>query len=93
LGKLQAGQGLIGLNRSFLFSGVPNVVFSLWKVNDKFTSELMIEFYKQVLNGEDYAGALRKAKLHLLKNETTAFPSVWSSFLLIGRLVGVNVEC
>ncbi len=85
LGKLQAGEGLIGLNRSFIYSGVPNVVFSLWKVNDKVSSELMIEFYREVLDGEDYAGALRKAKLKLLKDETTASPNLWSSFLLIGR--------
>jgi CHAT domain-containing protein len=33
------------------------VIFSLWKIPDKLTSELMIEFYKQMIGGKDYANA------------------------------------
>jgi len=84
-GKLDRTEGLLGLNRAFIYTGVPNVVFSLWKVYDKLSAQLMIDFYKAVLTGEDYAHALRKAKLNLLSQEATAAPHYWSPYLLIGK--------
>jgi len=84
-GKLDRTEGLLGLNRAFIYTGVPNVVFSLWKVYDKLSAQLMIDFYKAVLAGEDYAHALRKAKLNLLSQEATAAPHYWSPYLLIGK--------
>lgn len=84
-GKLEKTEGLLGLNRAFIYAGTPNVVFSLWKVYDKVSANLMVDFYKNVLDGEDYAASLRQAKLKLLENEATATPHFWSPFLLIGR--------
>ena len=84
-GKLEKTEGLLGLNRAFIYAGTPNVVFSLWKVYDKVSADLMVDFYQYVLEGEDYSASLRKAKLKLLENEATATPHFWSPFLLIGR--------
>ncbi|NRB49171.1 MAG: CHAT domain-containing protein [Saprospiraceae bacterium] len=85
LGKLERSDGLIGLNRAFVYTGIPNVVFSLWKVYDRVSSNLMVDFYGAVLAGENYATSLRRAKLKLLESEATASPHYWSPFLLIGR--------
>lgn len=85
MGKLIKGEGLMTLARGFLYSGADNVVVSLWKVFDEHTSQLMIEFYKQIVAGKSYSAALREAKLKLIENENTAFPTSWSSFVLIGR--------
>lgn len=85
LGKLDQADGLIGLNRAFVYAGIPNVVFSLWKVYDRVSSTFMVDFYESVLEGEDYATSLRRAKLKLLESESTASPHYWSPFLLIGR--------
>ena len=74
LGKLIRGEGMMALTRGFLYSGVANIIFSLWKIPDKPTSELMIEFYKQMLSGKSYSESLRQAKLNLIKNEITARP-------------------
>ena len=52
---------------------------------DKVSANLMVDFYKNVLDGEDYSASLRQAKLKLLENEATATPHFWSPFLLIGR--------
>ncbi|HEU0175852.1 MAG TPA: CHAT domain-containing protein, partial [Blastocatellia bacterium] len=41
LGKEIKGEGLIGLTRGFMYAGAPRVVASLWKVDDRATSELM----------------------------------------------------
>jgi CHAT domain-containing protein len=84
-GKLDQAEGILGLNRAFIYSGAPNVVFSLWKVYDKVSSQLMVDFYREVLNGVSYSTSLRKAKLELLKKPKTAAPHYWSPYLLIGR--------
>jgi len=85
MGKLIKGEGLMALTRGFLYSGVDNLIVSLWKVSDKHTSELMTELYKHILNGNSHSQALRKAKLHMLQNPGTAFPKSWASFVLIGE--------
>ncbi|MFO7525293.1 MAG: CHAT domain-containing protein [Ignavibacteriaceae bacterium] len=84
LGKLIKGEGMMALTRGFLYSGANNVLFSLWKVPDKPTSELMVEFYKNILSGNSYGNSLREAKLTLIKNSSTSRPRSWASFILVG---------
>src|SRR6185503_20694785 len=45
LGKDVNGEGLVGLNHSFLSAGSKSVIASLWKVDDQATAVLMAEFY------------------------------------------------
>ena len=84
-GKLVKGEGLLSFVRGFSFSGVPNMLISYWKVNDKTTAEFMLDFYEGVLSGESYSAALRKAKLAAISNPSTSFPSSWGNFVLIGN--------
>lgn len=84
IGKLEKGEGMIALTRGFLYAGARNIIHSLWKVNDKHTSELMVELYSNILNGQEYGEALHNAKLKLIASERTAFPASWSSFVIIG---------
>lgn len=85
LGKLIKGEGFLSLSRGFLYSGAPNVIFSLWSIKDEQTKDLMVQFYKQVLKGQDYSKALRKAKLKLLNNKKTAYPKYWAGMVLVGE--------
>lgn len=85
IGKYVKGEGMMAINRSFLYAGVRELIFSLWKVSDKHTCSLMIEFYKNVLNGQSFGAALKNAKLKMLSNEITAIPSNWSTFILVGK--------
>jgi CHAT domain-containing protein len=85
IGKLVKGEGMIALNRGFLYSGARNTIFSLWKVEDKTTSRLMIELYRDILAGKTFAAALQKAKLKLIQDPFTAFPKYWSGFILVGE--------
>ena len=84
LGKLFRGEGMMALTRGFLYSGTSNIIFSLWKIPDKHTSELMVEFYKQMISGKTYSESLRLAKLKLIENNLTTRPRSWAGFLLIG---------
>ena len=85
LGKYVKGEGIIAMTRGFFYSGVRNIIFSLWKVYDKQTNELMTEFYDRLLEGETFSSALRQSKLRLIADRSTAFPSKWSGFILVGK--------
>lgn len=85
MGKLIKGEGLQALSRGFLYSGTPNIIFSLWKALDKPTKDLMVEFYTGILDGKSYSEALRSAKIKLISDPETSFPHFWSGFLLLGR--------
>ena len=75
----------MAIQRSFIKAGAKNILFSLWKVSDEPTSELMINFYENYTQKSDYVIALRQAKIQLLTNEMTSNPRYWSAFLLIGE--------
>lgn len=85
-GRLARGEGLTGLTTALLYSGARAVVVSLWNVNDRSTSELMVAFYRELLSGATPAAALRTAKLTLLRSAGAddRHPSRWAPFVLIG---------
>jgi CHAT domain-containing protein len=87
LGKEIKGEGLIGLTRGFMYAGAPRVVASLWKVDDRATSELMKRFYQGVLGPEALspAGALRQAQLAVWKEKQWREPYYWAAFVLQGE--------
>jgi CHAT domain-containing protein/Tfp pilus assembly protein PilF len=85
-GKLHKGEGVTGLTRAVMYAGTPTVVASLWKVDDEATKELMVRFYKNMLEKNlDKAEALRQAKLELLKNKKYASPLFWGAFVMYGE--------
>ncbi|MCD4792502.1 MAG: CHAT domain-containing protein [Bacteroidales bacterium] len=87
LGKISKSEGIIGLSRALLFAGADNIIVSLWKVSDESTSNLMVDFYLNLLENEaDRAFALHKAKLKMIgEGGTFAHPFFWSPFVLIGK--------
>jgi CHAT domain-containing protein/tetratricopeptide (TPR) repeat protein len=85
VGRFVSGEGVYALMRGFLYSGARNVMYSLWQVMDRHTSELMQSFYEEALTGMRASKALRLAKLRMLSNERTAFPFSWAGFVLVGR--------
>jgi CHAT domain-containing protein len=85
LGREMRGEGLIGLTQGFLYAGARRVVASLWRVQDVPTSELMVRFYRAMLQGgRPPAAALREAQLSFLHERRWRPPSYWASFLLQG---------
>jgi len=81
IGKLTAGDEIVGLCRAFIYAGTPSVLVSLWEVDDKSTALLMSSFYKN-LKIMDKAKALRRAQLEVMRNHSHPFH--WASFLLVG---------
>jgi CHAT domain-containing protein len=65
LGRVQAGEGVLGLRRAFVLAGADTIVMSLWKVPDYESLELMDAFYDRLLAGAGRAEALRDARREL----------------------------
>jgi CHAT domain-containing protein len=52
-GKVINGEGLLGLQRSFLVAGASSVVASLWSIYDRSTPLFMSEFYDNLIKYEE----------------------------------------
>ncbi|MEO0966748.1 MAG: CHAT domain-containing protein [Cyanobacteria bacterium J06639_18] len=86
LGKDVNGEGLVGLTRGLMYAGAARVALSLWQVDDKGTSILMQEFYKQMLQeNQTPTQALRAAQLKLWSNPEWRNPYYWAAFTLQGE--------
>ena len=80
LGEYNA-EGVYGLQRAFKLAGVQSVLMSLWSVDDKATSELMIEFYKGLLTGKEPDESLVSAQ-RTLRNKGYS-PDKWAAFVML----------
>jgi CHAT domain-containing protein len=86
LGKDVRGEGLLGLTRGFMYAGASTVVASLWKVEDKATSELMKQFYENMLQKKmTPAAALRAAQNSIRQEKKWSAPYYWAGFTLQGE--------
>lgn len=88
VGKLFRIEGNLSLSSALLHAGALNVMSSLWKVSDDSTADLMIRFYKNVLQQENlpnYSFALQKAKLKAIRSRYYSHPFFWSAFVLSGK--------
>ncbi len=86
LGELNQGEGVMSLSRGFFNTGANSALSTLWNVNDKSSSEIIIDFYKQLKKGKTKSEALRQAKLNYLDTHKLSelSPYYWASFVLIG---------
>lgn len=79
------GDELQGLMRGFLYAGAPALMVSLWAVNDRSTSGLMHEVYRQIRAGAGKRAALRRAQLAV--KQEYGHPYYWAPFILMGNPV------
>lgn len=88
VGREVRGEGLLSLTRGFMHAGVPRVVASFWRVNDRSTGELMEHFYAGLLrDGLRPAAALRAAMLAARREagaQRERHPYYWAGFGLWG---------
>lgn len=83
LGKIENGEGVFGLQRSFMQAGARNVLISLWKVDDQATRDLMIKFYEYLTEGNSLHDSLKKAQSDQAK--LLLDPALWGGFVLVGN--------
>lgn len=83
LGEVKNGEGVYGLQRSFIVAGASNLVMSLWKVNDATTQMLMTNFYKNWFSGETKLEAFNNAIQEVRTNFKE--PYYWGAFVILGN--------
>ncbi len=81
LGKVEAGDEIIGLNRSFFYAGTHTIISSLWRVSDVSTAMLIKTFYRRYTE-ENKADSLRAAARHV--KGRYPHPGYWGAFTLVG---------
>ncbi len=84
LGKIAAGDDVVGFTRGFLFAGADSILSSLWQVDDRATSILMEGFYS-AMAASDKRTALRHGQLKV-KETYNAHPFFWAAFELTGAV-------
>jgi len=83
-GRVGDGEGLIGMSWALFVAGAPASVVSQWKVDSTSTTDLMIEFHRNLrIEGRTNAEALRRAALKVRANHK--HPFYWAPFVVIGR--------
>jgi CHAT domain-containing protein len=86
LGSAVRGEGVLGLARGFLYAGVPQVVATLWRIDDRASVALFEAFHSNVARGLEPPDALRAAQLAVMHAGSAAIPVAdWAAPIVIGR--------
>ena len=83
------GEGVYGLQRAFKKAGARSILMSLQKVDDEATQILMVEFYKNLMDGKTKHQSLKDAQKYLRQVENGKYdkPEYWASFIMLD---GIN---
>lgn len=86
-GVLRKSEGLISIARSFFYTGVKTVAYSLWPVADNSGSVLVSGFYKELKKKKRLDDALRDTKLSFIESTdpVKAHPYYWANFMIAGN--------
>ena len=87
-GKYESGEGTINFNRSLFLAGIKNAITSLWKIDDKSSSEILKLFYSNLSEGETTSEALCNAKKQYLQTAKTIDdknPYYWAGLIYTGN--------
>jgi CHAT domain-containing protein len=79
------GEGVTSLARPFLAGGVPQVVSTLWQVDDQTSSRLFTEFHRGYAHGLSAAKALQQAQIGVMLDKTLPHSS-WAATVLLGSV-------
>jgi CHAT domain len=80
-----SGDELMGLLPSMLYSGFESVLGSLWRVPDRETKDLALDFYRATQKGAPLHHALRDAQMSLLSRSKSSSPYYWAGWQLVGN--------
>jgi len=83
------GEGVTSLARPFLARGVPQVLGTLWQVDDQTSRRLFTEFHRGYVKGLGAAKALQLAQLEILRDRALASTN-WAATILLGSAASVG---
>ncbi|PYT01200.1 MAG: kinesin, partial [Acidobacteria bacterium] len=85
VGEVRNGEGVYGLRRALVLAGAESQVMSLWAVSDRSTRELVVGYYKALLQGAGRGEALRRVQLQMLEKKARRHPYYWAGFIQTGE--------
>ncbi|NOX86532.1 MAG: CHAT domain-containing protein [Chlorobi bacterium] len=90
----QPGEGMISLAHAFHYAGSESILTSLWKIDEKSSSQIVKLFYDRLSAGLPKDKALQQAKLEYLKTENgrALSPKYWAGLILIGDTSPIPVS-
>ncbi len=90
-GKMNKGEGIFSIARSFLMAGITNVIYTQWSVTDRSSAQLMKYFYFYLSEGYSVDRALQQAKIDLLTkgDPAKANPYYWAGYVNMGMPVSL----
>ncbi len=74
--------GVFGLQRGFKKAGAQTLLMSLWKVDDRATKTMMINFYRALISNPDKHAAFLAAQ-RKVKEAGFQEPYFWASFIML----------
>jgi CHAT domain-containing protein len=90
-GRVGAGEGIIGMSWALFVAGAPTTVVSQWKVESASTTQLMLEFHRNLKaamqnpkSSMTKAKAMQQASIKLLKSGKYSHPFYWAGFVVVG---------
>ncbi len=85
-GKIGAGEGIIGMSWALFVAGSHAAVVSQWRVESASTTELMLEFHRNLKSATQMtkAKALQLAAVKLMREGKYAHPFYWAGFVVVG---------
>ena len=88
LGDIDNVDGIFGLQRGFKKAGANTILMSVDKVDDEATRLFMVEFYRNLMNGETKQQSLKKAQRYLRQVDNGKYnnPIYWTSFIMLDGL-------
>jgi CHAT domain-containing protein len=93
-GQMSGGEGVLSFGRAFITAGCPNLIMTLWTVDDRSSRELMVNFYRSLIAGNGIANALQHSKMDYLGevDQVHAHPHFWAGFIELGQDQVLNVS-
>jgi CHAT domain-containing protein len=90
-GLLRNSEGLVSIARSFFYTGVRTVAYTIWPVADQAGSSLVKFFYQGLRHRQTLDNALQEAKLSFLEKAepVKAHPFYWAGYVIVGKTAPV----
>ncbi|GAB1855352.1 hypothetical protein MHTCC0001_01850 [Flavobacteriaceae bacterium MHTCC 0001] len=96
IGEIYKGEGAMSIARGFQYTGVKNLMFSLWQINDLSTSKIMAFFYDNYNKNLSASLANQASKLTYIENESIdnskKSPYYWGAFVYYGDIIAPNTS-
>ncbi|XP_031575407.1 tetratricopeptide repeat protein 28-like [Actinia tenebrosa] len=90
-GEIKA-EGVVGICRAFLASGVRAVVGTLWAIDDKATLMFMKKFYEYLKDGKSASTSINLTMNDMRKTPQYSEPKYWAPFFLMGDDVTIKFK-